>query len=99
MGWEYFQEQIDAYKAGIANARPTCGHVHDSVGAATLGAYCDSTLEQAKEFGGDWVIRYHKHGPDATDTKTCGTPGRLIWMQRTETVAYPSWFGVASSLI
>ena len=40
-----------------------------------------------------------EHGPDATDTKTCGTPGRSIWMQRTETVAYPSWFGVASSLI
>ena len=40
-----------------------------------------------------------QHGPDATDTKTCGTLGRLIWMQRTETVAYPSWFGVASSLV
>ena len=60
MGWEYFEEQIDAYKKSIVNAQHTCGHVRNSIGAATLGAYCDTTLEEAKEYGGGWVMRYHR---------------------------------------
>ena len=60
MGWEYLHDQISAYKSAIDDASPLCGHVRNSIGVATLGAYCDSTLEEAKKFGGDWVVRYHR---------------------------------------
>ena len=60
MGWEYLQNQINAYKGAIADADPFCGHVRNSIGFATLGAYCDTTLEEAREFGGGWVTRYHQ---------------------------------------
>ena len=62
IGWEYLQEQINAYKAGIANAKHFCGHIRNSIGFSTLGAYCDSTLQQAKEVGGDWATRTHSQG-------------------------------------
>ena len=60
MGWEYLVDQINAYKAAIDDADPICGHVRNSIGFATLGAYCDSTQEEAEEFGRGWVMRYHR---------------------------------------
>ena len=36
------------------------------------------------------LMRGLNHGPDAIDTTNCVTPGRLTWMQRTETVESPN---------
>ena len=60
VGWEYFQQQIDAYRSGLANANPICGQVNSTLGVLSLTAYCASTLEEAKETAGDWAIRTHR---------------------------------------
>ena len=60
VGWEYFQQQIDAYRAGLATANPLCGQVNSTLGVLALSAYCASTLEEAKEEAGDWVMRQHR---------------------------------------
>ena len=60
MGWEYLEEQIEAYKAGLANANPICGQVNNTVGVLSLGAYCGSTLEEAEEEGGGLAMRQHR---------------------------------------
>ena len=62
VGWEYLQDQISAYRADTAAAKYICGHLSNSLGFATLGAYCDSTLEEAKKVGGGWATRYHSRG-------------------------------------
>ena len=61
MGWEYFQELVDAYRTGLAGANPLCGQVNDTLGVSTLGAYCANTSEEAKEAGGRWVMRQHRN--------------------------------------
>ena len=65
MGWEYFQDLIDAYRAAIPTANPICGHVNGGLGVATLGAYCDSTMEEAREFGGGRALRSHRYVTDS----------------------------------
>ena len=65
VGWEYLEDQINAYKAGANDAEHFCGHVRHSLGFATLGAYCDSTLKEAKEVGGGWATRYYSQGINA----------------------------------
>ena len=62
LGWEYLQDQINAYKAAIVDANHYCGHVRNSIGFSTLGAYCGSTLEEAKEIGGAWATGYYGGG-------------------------------------
>ena len=61
IGWEYLQQQIDAYRAGLANANPLCGQVNNTLGVLALTAYCGSTMEEAKETAGDWVMRAHRN--------------------------------------
>ena len=60
MGWEYLQQLIDAYRAGLANANPICGQANNTLGVTTLSAYCDSTLEEAKKTAGVWAMRRHR---------------------------------------
>ena len=67
VGWEYFQQQIDAYRAGLTHANPLCGKVNNTLGVLALTAYCASTLEEANETAGDWAMRQHRI---VTDTHT-----------------------------
>ena len=61
LGWEYLQQQIDAYKAGLAAANPLCGQVNSTLGVLALSAYCGATPKKAKEEAGDWIMRMHRN--------------------------------------
>ena len=61
IGWEYLQQQIDAYRAGLANANPLCGQVNNTLGVLALTAYCANTMEEAKETAGGFVMRQHRN--------------------------------------
>ena len=63
-GWEYCEEQINAYRSGLTKADPVCGVVNDTLGLLSLGSYIDTTEEKAVEFGGDWAMRYHRNVTD-----------------------------------
>ena len=45
-GWEYTEEQIDAYRNGLTRADPVCGFVNDTLGLLSLGSYIDTTMEK-----------------------------------------------------
>ena len=60
MGWEYLQQQIDAYRSGLAIANPLCGQVNSTLGVTALTSFCASTLEEAKELAGPWAMRHHR---------------------------------------
>ena len=64
IGWEYLQEQIDVYRSGLANAKPLCGQVNNTLGVLALNAYCSSTREEAKELGGDVILGRHRQITD-----------------------------------
>ena len=59
-GWEHCEEQINAYRSGLAKADPICGVVNDTLGLLSLGTYIDTTLEKAVEFGGGVAMRSHR---------------------------------------
>ena len=61
IGWEYLEAQIDAYRSGLLKANPLCGQVNSTLGVISLGSYCGSTLEEAKEIGGDLAMRQHRN--------------------------------------
>jgi alkanesulfonate monooxygenase SsuD/methylene tetrahydromethanopterin reductase-like flavin-dependent oxidoreductase (luciferase family) len=61
VGWDYFQQQIDAYKTGLAAANPLCGQVNSTLSVLSLSAYCASTWEEAKEEAGGWMMRQHRN--------------------------------------
>ncbi len=60
MGWEYLQQQIDAYRSGLTIANPLCGQVNSTLGVTALTSFCASTLEEAKELAGPWAMRHHR---------------------------------------
>ena len=53
-GWDYLTEQAQTYQSAIRDAKPMSegSVVNSSMGLCALTAYCDDTMERAKEIAG-----------------------------------------------
>ena len=80
-GWEYAQQQIDAYRAGLATANPLCGQVNSTLGVLGFSSYCASTMEEAIEVAGDRILRAHR-GVTAEHTALSKRSSDYRYMER-----------------